>query len=231
MVSLQWVMRADTRQHFCGGAIVGQKWVLTAANCVSNNLPVVGRLEAVAGLYALDNWENAQSVRISAIILNDNYNTTTEVGPNDLAMLFHEEDWRFNQFVTPIGLPSPNQIHDYYVTLLGWGDTATSGEPNFPNVLHSTITPIIPWNNCDEFIGEGRTPLANTNICTGPLIEGGVGFCTGDSGGPLVQQNEEGTYELVGIASWGFSPCGSINAPSVFTRVSAYNAWIYNVMT
>lgn len=146
-------------------------------------------------------------------------------------MLFHVQEWNFNTFVRPISLPAPNQIHDYYVTLMGWGDTATSGSPTFPNQLQSTITPIIPYANCDEFIGGGRTPLANTNICTGPLIEGGVGFCTGDSGGPLVQQNEVGTYELVGIASWGFSPCGSINAPSVYTRVSAYNAWIYNVMT
>ena len=64
MVSLQWVMRADTRQHFCGGVIVAQRWTLTAANCVSNNLPVVGRLEAVAGLYELDDWENAQSVKV-----------------------------------------------------------------------------------------------------------------------------------------------------------------------
>lgn len=169
--------------------------------------------------------------QIDAIILHDNYNTTTEVGPNDLAMLFSEEAWSFSQFIAPITLPAPNQIHDYYVTLLGWGDTATSGEPSFPNQLQSTVTPIIPYNFCEEYIGGGRTPLVNTNICTGPMIEGGVGFCTGDSGGPLVQQNEEGAYELVGIASWGFNPCGSINAPSVYTRVSAYNAWIYNVMT
>lgn len=65
MVSLQWVMRADTRQHFCGGVIVGQKWTLTAANCVSNNLPVVGRLEVVAGLYELDNMQNAHSKRVT----------------------------------------------------------------------------------------------------------------------------------------------------------------------
>lgn len=231
MVSLQWVMRADTRQHFCGGVIVGQRWTLTAANCVSDNMPIVGRLEAVAGLYELDNWQNAQANRVDSIVLHDNYNTTEPVGPNDLAMLFHVSEWTFNNFIRPIPLPAPNQVHDYYVTLMGWGDIATSGEPNFPNALHSTVTPIIPFENCDSFIGEGRTPLANTNMCTGPMIEGGVGFCEGDSGSPLVQQNEEGAYELVGIASWGFSPCGSINAPSVYTRVSAYNAWIYNVMT
>lgn len=66
-------------------------------------------------------------------------------------------------------------------------------------------------------------PLSPNNICTGPL-SGGLSACSGDSGGPLEQ---DGT--VIGIVSWGMTPCGSRGAPSVFTKVSAYIDWInYN---
>jgi secreted trypsin-like serine protease len=48
----------------------------------------------------------------------------------------------------------------------------------------------------------------------------------GDSGGPLVQELPDGSRELIGIVSWGVIPCGQSNAPSVYTRVSAYVDWI-----
>lgn len=62
-------------------------------------------------------------------------------------------------------------------------------------------------------------PLAETNVCTGPIEVGGEGACSGDSGGPLVTQ---GGNTQIGIVSWGMMPCGSKGAPSVFTKVSAF---------
>lgn len=48
-----------------------------------------------------------------------------------------------------------------------------------------------------------------------------------DSGGPLVQPDEGGVIEQIGIAAWiGGSPCGQLNAPTVYVRVSAYISWI-----
>ena len=58
------------------------------------------------------------------------------------------------------------------------------------------------------------------NICTGPLtggITGGISACTGDSGGPVAQNGQ-----VIGIVSWVISPCGSVGAPSVHTKVSNY---------
>lgn len=51
----------------------------------------------------------------------------------------------------------------------------------------------------------------------------------GDSGGPLVQKNDNGDNVVIGIVSWGVIPCGSENAPSVYTRVSAYLDYINEV--
>lgn len=80
-----------------------------------------------------------------------------------------------------------------------------------------------------------------THICTGP-ITGGVAACSGDSGGPLVlhivkdanttkYDSNEGvivedynnsTVVLLGIVSWGMTPCGEEGAPTIHTKVASY---------
>lgn len=60
------------------------------------------------------------------------------------------------------------------------------------------------------------SPLDKGNICTGPLT-GGQSACNGDSGGPLVQNNV-----IIGIVSWGITPCASKLAPVIFTEVKYF---------
>lgn len=59
-----------------------------------------------------------------------------------------------------------------------------------------------------------------TNVCTGPLYDA-ISSCSGDSGGPLAQEGANGT-EVIGIVSWGVSPCGYPGAPSVYVKVSSF---------
>ncbi|KAG2458473.1 CEL2A elastase, partial [Polypterus senegalus] len=53
-------------------------------------------------------------------------------------------------------------------------------------------------------------------------------FCIGDSGGPL-NCKVDGVWEVHGVASFGPLPCNTYRKPTVFTRVSDYNAWINEV--
>lgn len=70
-------------------------------------------------------------------------------------------------------------------------------------------------------MGADRNPFdVNLNVCSG-IVNGGESACSGDSGGPLVNSGV-----VVGIVSWGLTPCGVANAPSVYGRVSAYTNWI-----
>lgn len=64
-------------------------------------------------------------------------------------------------------------------------------------------------------------PLDVTNVCTGPLYDG-ISACSGDSGGPLAQFGPSNNTELIGVVSWGVSPCGYAGAPSVFVKVSSF---------
>lgn len=82
------------------------------------------------------------------------------------------------------------------------------------------MIPIIPFDECYENWGD--TPLHETNVCAGAS---GISTCFLDSGSALRQENE-----IVGIASWFFAPCGQVNAPSMYVRVSAYIDWIDNII-
>lgn len=67
----------------------------------------------------------------------------------------------------------------------------------------------------------------------GQLCAGGVkgkDSCKGDSGGPLMYENDK-TFEVVGVVSFGPSPCGRENIPGVYTKVFAYKDWIRSQVT
>ncbi|MGH7124236.1 MAG: S1 family serine peptidase [Stellaceae bacterium] len=66
-------------------------------------------------------------------------------------------------------------------------------------------------------------------------IDSEPGDCPGDSGGPVFATEADGSYVQVGIVSYGASTttmeCGSTLAPSVYTSVAAYDAWIRSIMS
>jgi secreted trypsin-like serine protease len=77
-----------------------------------------------------------------------------------------------------------------------------------------------------EQLPEDAFPFEVTaeQICAGHP-KGGQDSCQGDSGGPLVKFDKNGCPYQVGIVSWGVQ-CALEDAPSVYTRISKYSAWI-----
>lgn len=69
-------------------------------------------------------------------------------------------------------------------------------------------------------------PLDQTMICTGANIGKSQSACSGDSGGPLVKDDKT----VVGVVSWGITPCGTKDAPSVYTNVCSHLKWIVDTM-
>merc|ERR1712042_46315 len=52
----------------------------------------------------------------------------------------------------------------------------------------------------------------------------GWSACMGDSGGPLICPNGSGTYDVIGVVSFGPGSCSG--KPGVFTEVSQYRDWL-----
>ncbi|XP_044253772.1 chymotrypsin-2-like [Tribolium madens] len=217
-ISYQWGI-LGVYEHVCGGSIISPTFILTAGHCVTQ-VPEIGEHKIVAGITELNEKNNErQEIQVVEKIVHPNF--TGGVGPNDVALLKLAKPLEFGDLVKPVVLPEADSVPSGDSVLTGWGSTSTTVIPVLPNHLQTVTIPILEYTDCktaiDALLDGEANPLSEvSNICTHSKSNG-EGACSGDSGGPLAQN---GT--VIGIVSWGFTPCGSEKAPSVYTRVSNF---------
>merc|ERR1712168_1050289 len=210
--------------HFCGGSIINENWIVTAAHCCANQSPF--SMHVVAGGIKLNNFENEEEPRdVDKIIGHPNYASATIT--NDACLLKLKESLEWTDFVKPIALPAAGQDTPPGTdcTVTGWG-TLSEGGFGLPNVLHKVTVPVVSDEDCNESYS-GHNAIADSMICAG-LPDGGKDSCQGDSGGPFFA-GEPGSEELIGIVSWGIG-CARKGYPGVYTEVSYFVDWIMETM-
>lgn len=209
--------------QFCGGTVIAEQWVLTAAHCVIDlfgNPQEPSEIMVLAGSEDLDNPIN-QPIEIQQIITHPDFRSV-ELG-SDIALL------RLSTSVTvqPIALDTQVTSLNDRAFIAGWGAIDAIGDEtnqSFPKLLRGTFVDMTPGDQCATLFPEYADYANSTMICAG-VPEGGRDSCQGDSGGPLYRVAGNSVTALSGITSWGIS-CGLAETPGIYTNVSSYIDWI-----
>ncbi|XP_034481469.1 collagenase-like [Drosophila innubila] len=187
---------------FCGGSIIGETWILTAAHCTINAPKV---------LISYASLKHLQGTIIESIVIF-NHPKYNEISYENDAALINTPRIQFTRLVNKIPLID-SQSTPYYKKMewsaaIGWGSTNTNS--SLSENLRYTYLRTINSKFCTEI---NAKLCANAIICASTLR--GNSICHGDSGGPLVTSDKA---RLIGISSFGIGHCEN-RLPVGFTQI------------
>ncbi|XP_013097463.2 seminase [Stomoxys calcitrans] len=197
----------------CGGCMIRQRYVLSAAHCFGGTRPA--DITVVAGATRLA--ETGIRRKVSDIFIPPRWNPNTMY--MDIAVLKLAFPITADRVQT-IGLYSGNLNPGMMVKVNGWGRISEGGR--ISQQIRSVQVPVIDQDRCRKQY-EDVIYIGKTMFCAGVL--GSKDSCSGDSGGPVVFQNS-----VCGVVSFGVG-CARDNFAGVYTRISEAIDFIRNALT
>ncbi|XP_069858688.1 coagulation factor X-like isoform X2 [Dipodomys merriami] len=208
----------EENEGFCGGTILNQFHILTAAHCLHQ----AKRFKVRVGDRNTEQEEGNEAVHEVEVIVKHN-KFVKETYDFDIAVLRLKTPIVFRMNVAPACLPQKDWAEATLMTqksgiVSGFGRTHEKGRQS--TTLKMLEVPYVDRNTCKLSSSFSITP---NMFCAGydAKLEDA---CQGDSGGPHVTRFKD-TYFVTGIVSWG-EGCARKGKYGVYTKVTAFLKWI-----
>nr|XP_031313925.1 chymotrypsinogen B isoform X1 [Camelus dromedarius] len=152
-------LQDSTGFHFCGGSLISEDWVVTAAHCGVTTSDVVVAGEFDQGSDA----EDIQVLTIAKVFKNPNFSLLTVL--NDITLLKLSTPARFSQTVSAVCLPSADDDFPagMQCATTGWGKTKYNAIKT-PDKLQQATLPLLSNGDCKKYWG---SKITDVMICAG----------------------------------------------------------------
>merc|ERR1711942_641418 len=216
-------------QVMCGGTLVDEDTIVTAAHCFDSVPGQQGPNMVRLGDHDITTTGDGATpvdISIARSIQHPGWNSNTL--SDDIAIVKLSRPVTYSRNIRRACLPDsykgqdlPSLLRSSPPTIIGWGSTFSGGGPQ--NRLRQAKVPMVTQQTCaSAYAAISRVTIGATKLCAG---DGRRDTCNGDSGGALLSNVLGNSYAVVGVTSFGVD-CAREDFPGVYTRVDQYLPWI-----